>query len=139
MLFLLGAISAALSVYFLQGGVRRLVFIVRERHGVRHGETTVGVCTGYQWTVNGGVFGVVRYEDAEGRSREAFTAPASRLPLKVGETALVAYSPGNPAHRGVVNGESRPVLVDVFDVLRFFVGTGLAAFLSLVFFWTFAS
>ncbi|GAA3622192.1 DUF3592 domain-containing protein [Streptomyces chitinivorans] len=139
MLFLLGSISAVLSVYFLQGGIRRLVFIVRERHGVRHGETTVGVCTGYQWTVNGAVAGVVRYEDAEGRSREALTGPRPRPPMKVGETALVAYSPGNPAHRGVVNGECRPVLVDVFDVLRFFVGTGLAAFLSLVFFWTFAS
>ncbi|MFP8884681.1 DUF3592 domain-containing protein [Streptomyces mangrovi] len=132
-MFFLGGVAALLSVYFLQGGVRRLVFIVRERHGVRHGETTVGVCTGYQWTVNGGVLGVVRYEDAGGRSREALTGPSSRPPLKVGETALVAYSPGNPAHRGVVNGESRPVIVDVLDVFRFFVGTGIAAFFSVVF------
>ncbi|MBN3928910.1 hypothetical protein IQ279_04510 [Streptomyces verrucosisporus] len=138
MLLLLGGVASLLAVYFLQRGVRHLVFLVRERRAVKSGETTKGVCTGYQWTVNGAVIGVVRYEDSEGRVREAFTGPSARPPLRVGETAPVTYSPGNPAHRGVVNGEFRPVIVDVFDVLRFFVGTGLAAALSFVFFWTFA-
>lgn len=135
MLLPLGGVAALLAVYFLQRGVRRAAFLAGERHAVKAGERTDGVCTGYQWTVNGAVVGVVRYTDSEGRVREALTGPGTRPPLRVGETASVAYS-RNPAHAGVVNGEFRPVVVDVLDVSRFFVGAGAAAGFSYIFLWT---
>ncbi|MFD1828582.1 hypothetical protein ACFSJS_02740 [Streptomyces desertarenae] len=52
MLLLLGGVTALLAVYFLQRGVRRAAFLAGERHAVKAGEKTDGVCTGYQWTVN---------------------------------------------------------------------------------------
>ncbi|MFP8943653.1 DUF3592 domain-containing protein [Streptomyces fenghuangensis] len=135
----LGIAASMLTLYILQRGVRHLVFTVRERNRARFGETTTGVCVGHQWTRHGAVIGVVRYEDTGGRTREVLTGPGTRPPPKVGETALVTYNPGNPAHRGVVNGELGPVIADVLDVSRFFIGAGVAAGFSFVFLWAASS
>ncbi|MFB8122780.1 hypothetical protein ACFVG1_16760 [Streptomyces bacillaris] len=93
------------------------------------GVSTSGVCVNLKWTGEGLVSSGIRYTDAAGHSRVAWTSPRRTIPVHVGKSARVLYD---------VEHKADPVVDDdnpkagSYVAGGFFCAVGLAALVGLV-------